>query len=172
MYLPASGPKYAPVRFRLIALFVAAALLAVSIPQGFISLTPRAAAASPNIVISQVYGGGGNTGAQYTHDFVELFNKGTTSFTMTGWSIQYASATGTGNFGANTTQITEIPTVTLAAGQYLLIQEASGGTALAKSLALLSVSTQPPPSLKMAVVLLVPGACAPSKKLAPLVPVP
>jgi uncharacterized protein len=35
------------------------------------------AAASPDIVISQVYGGGGNSGAQYTHDFVELFNRGT-----------------------------------------------------------------------------------------------
>jgi hypothetical protein len=25
-------------------------------------------------VISQVYGGGGNAGATYTHDFVEIFN--------------------------------------------------------------------------------------------------
>jgi uncharacterized protein len=30
----------------------------------------------PILVISQVYGGGGNTGAPYTHDFVELFNRG------------------------------------------------------------------------------------------------
>jgi hypothetical protein len=29
------------------------------------------------VVISQVYGGGGNTGATYTHDFIELFNSGT-----------------------------------------------------------------------------------------------
>jgi len=33
-------------------------------------------AVSPNIVVSQVYGGGGNTGATYTHDFIELFNRG------------------------------------------------------------------------------------------------
>ena len=33
-------------------------------------------AASNDVVISQVYGGGGNTGATYTHDFVELFNRG------------------------------------------------------------------------------------------------
>src|SRR5688500_8934296 len=45
---------------------------------------------------------------------------------MTGWSIQYASAAGTGNFGATSTQLTELPTVTLAAGQYVLIKESSG----------------------------------------------
>ena len=27
-----------------------------------------------HIVISQVYGGGGNAGATYTHDFIELYN--------------------------------------------------------------------------------------------------
>ena len=31
-------------------------------------------AASSSIVISQVYGGGGNAGATFTHDFIELFN--------------------------------------------------------------------------------------------------
>jgi predicted extracellular nuclease len=84
-----------------------------------------AAAVSPNVVISQVYGGGGNAGATHNADFVELFNRGTTEITMTGWSIQYASATGAGNFGTST-QITELPTLTLAAGQYVLIKESSG----------------------------------------------
>ena len=62
---------------------------------------PSAQAVSTTVVISQVYGGGGNAGATYTHDFVELFNRGTTTVDLAGWSIQYASATGTGNFGAN-----------------------------------------------------------------------
>ena len=31
------------------------------------------------VVISQVYGGGGNSGATLTHDFIELFNRGTTT---------------------------------------------------------------------------------------------
>ena len=35
-------------------------------------------AASDGVVISQVYGAGGNTGASFTHDFIELFNRGTT----------------------------------------------------------------------------------------------
>ncbi len=47
-----------------------------------LALTPPniVQAVSANLVISQVYGGGGNTGAQYTHDFVELFNRGSSVF--------------------------------------------------------------------------------------------
>jgi len=82
-------------------------------------------AVSPNIVVSQVYGGGGNTGATYTHDFIELFNRGSTTVSLAGWSVQYASATGTGNFGASSTQLTEL-SGSIAPGQYLLVQEAQG----------------------------------------------
>jgi uncharacterized protein len=51
-------------------------------------------ASSPHIVISQVYGGGGNSGAPYTHDFIELFNRSSEPVSLAGWSVQYASATG------------------------------------------------------------------------------
>src|SRR5689334_13261168 len=47
------------------------------------------------IVISQVYGGGGNSGAPLKNDFIELFNRGSAPVDITGWSVQYASATGT-----------------------------------------------------------------------------
>src|SRR5262245_17830015 len=96
----------------------------------FAGLLPAAAAApvlaapSPNVVISQVYGGGGNANATYTHDYVELFNRGTTSVSLEGWSIQYTSATGTGNFGANTGLITPL-SGSVGAGQYILVQESS-----------------------------------------------
>ncbi|MFZ1795449.1 MAG: lamin tail domain-containing protein, partial [Dokdonella sp.] len=43
------------------------------------------------VVISQVYGGGGNSGSTYTHDFIELFNAGSTAQDLTGWTVQYAS---------------------------------------------------------------------------------
>lgn len=76
--------------------------------------------------ISQVYGGGGNTGAPYTHDFIEIFNAGDIAVSLEGLSLQYASATGTGNFGATATQLTELPTFTLQPGQYFLVQEAAG----------------------------------------------
>ncbi|MEO8632033.1 MAG: lamin tail domain-containing protein [Chloroflexota bacterium] len=102
------------------ALVISLALLLVGFPTG----AAPASALSAGVVISQVYGGGGNGGATYTHDFVELFNRGTTAVSLAGWSIQYASATGTGNFGASSAQLTELSGV-LAPGQYLLIQEAS-----------------------------------------------
>jgi predicted extracellular nuclease len=101
-----------------------AAVLALATLVGAVGAS-QPLAVSQNIVVSQVYGGGGNSGATYTHDFVELFNRGSTSVNLAGWSVQYASATGTGNFGANSGQLTELPNVSLAPGQYLLVQEAS-----------------------------------------------
>ena len=80
---------------------------------------PDVVALSDGVVISQVYGGGGNNSATFTHDFVELFNRGSTPVSLNGWSVQYASATGTGNLGANSAQLTELPDVTLAAGPVL-----------------------------------------------------
>ncbi|HSK14622.1 MAG TPA: Ig-like domain-containing protein [Gaiellaceae bacterium] len=87
---------------------------------------PVAQATSPNLVVSQVYGGGGNTGAPFTHDYVELFNRSAAPVSLDGLSIQYASATGTGNFGANSGQLTELPNVTLQPGRYFLVQQAVG----------------------------------------------
>jgi predicted extracellular nuclease len=95
-------------------LTVLAALLAA-----FATSAAPAFAAS-DIVISQAYGGGGNSGATYKSDFVELFNRGTAAVTLTNWSVQYASAGGT------SWQVTTIPTVTLQPGQYYLIQQATG----------------------------------------------
>ena len=47
------------------------------------------------IVINQIYGSGGNDGAIYQNDYVELYNKGDAPVDVTGWSVQYASAAGT-----------------------------------------------------------------------------
>ena len=47
------------------------------------------------IAISQVFGGGGNAGAPFTNDHVELFNRGSTAVSVSGWSVQYATAAGT-----------------------------------------------------------------------------
>ncbi|HEX5702834.1 MAG TPA: Calx-beta domain-containing protein [Pyrinomonadaceae bacterium] len=78
----------------------------------------------PQLAISQVYGGGGNASATYTNDFIEIFNRGTTTvdFSATNYSVQYAAATS--NFTTNKTDITS---GTIAPGQYFLIQQASGG---------------------------------------------
>jgi predicted extracellular nuclease len=78
----------------------------------------------PPVVIRQVYGGGGNSGAPWTNDFVELFNRTAADIPLSGMSIQYASATGTGNFGV-TNQITILSGVIPAGGSFL-VQEAGG----------------------------------------------
>jgi len=72
-----------------------------------------------DVVISQVYGGGGNSGAPFTHDFIELFNAGVTPVNLTGWSVQYQSAAGTGTW-----QVTPL-SGSIAPGGYYLVQEAS-----------------------------------------------
>jgi predicted extracellular nuclease len=96
--------------FRLAAACLAAALV-------------FAAPVSAQVRISQVYGGGGNTGATYKQDFIELFNAGTSAVSLNGWSVQYASATG------STWQVTTLTNVTLQPGQYYLVQEAAGAGA-------------------------------------------
>jgi len=77
---------------------------------------------SPHIVISQVFGGGGNSGAPFRNDFIEIFNAGTAPVNLSGWSVQYASAT------ASTWAVTPLTSITLNPGQYYLIQEGSGGS--------------------------------------------
>ncbi len=85
-----------------------------------VSVILIAASSQAQVVISQVYGGGGNTGALYTNDFVELFNKGNAPVDITGWSIQLASSGGSGWLKS------ELPSVTIAPGKYFLIQHAAG----------------------------------------------
>ena len=83
---------------------------------------PVRAVPSPNIVISQVYGGGGNSGATYTNDFIELFNRGTTTVDVSTWSVQYfAGRCGATSHGSRRTWPAQIPP-----GGYYLIQEAAG----------------------------------------------
>ncbi len=80
------------------------------------TLTPPAA----NLVINQVYGGGGNAGAVYKNDFIELYNNENTPVNLSGWSVQYAGPTGTGNFNVHALS------GTIPAHSFFLIQEAAG----------------------------------------------
>ncbi|MGH9819204.1 MAG: lamin tail domain-containing protein, partial [Pyrinomonadaceae bacterium] len=85
--------------------------------------TRNATQVSPNIVISQVYGGGGSANAQYKNDFVELFNRGDASVNLNSWSVQYASAT-----GSNWLPAFPLPNFDLQPGQYFLLQFDSSGS--------------------------------------------
>ncbi|MDF2693020.1 MAG: endonuclease/exonuclease/phosphatase [Labilithrix sp.] len=73
---------------------------------------------SPDLVISQVYGGGGNNKAQYTHDFVELFNRGNTAVSLNGKSLQYTSSAN----DFTTSNVVGLPNVSVAPGHYFLVQ--------------------------------------------------
>lgn len=91
-------------------------LLVLSLGAGAIPL----AHAASDVVISQVYGGGGNSGATLRNDFIELFNRGTSPIDLAGWSLQYASAGG--STWNNRTNLAGI----IAPGQYFLVQQAAG----------------------------------------------
>ncbi len=85
--------------------------------------SPVKAASLGNVVISEVYGGGGNGGAVYKNDFIELYNPTDEDINLTGWSVQYGSATGS----TYSSQINL--TNTIKAHGYYLIKAASGGSA-------------------------------------------
>ncbi|RTL17797.1 MAG: ExeM/NucH family extracellular endonuclease [Burkholderiales bacterium] len=98
---------------------------------------PAVLASPSGVVISQLYGGGGNV---FASDYVELHNAGSAPVNLSGWSIQYASATGNGNFANN--GITTL-TGTLQPGQFYLVQlkTSTNGTALPAPDVLGSTST-------------------------------
>ncbi|HVP18080.1 MAG TPA: lamin tail domain-containing protein [Spirochaetia bacterium] len=75
-----------------------------------------------HVVISEIYGAGGNVGATFKNDYVELYNPTASPVPLSGWSIQYASATGTGAWHASPLGGSILPY------SYYLVQF-SGGTA-------------------------------------------
>jgi hypothetical protein len=105
-----------------------------------VSLAPSATGAGSGIVVSQVYGGGGNAGATYANDFVELFNPGSSSVDVSGWTIQYATSAGTswqttplaGSIGAGRYYLVQLAS-TAAVGAALPTPDATGTTNLAAS---------------------------------------
>lgn len=71
------------------------------------------------VVISQIFGGGGNSGAPLASDYVELHNRGGATVSLSGWSLQYASAAGTS--WSSTALTGSIP-----AGKFYLVKLATG----------------------------------------------
>lgn len=103
---------------RALAMYASAFVLAVT----------SAALGSNAVRISQVYGGGGGTGATYNADFVELYNSGATAVDIGGYALTYASATGT--YGAG--QFSFPAGTKIGANSYVLVQmNAAGATGAA-----------------------------------------
>jgi hypothetical protein len=108
----------------------------------FILVSGAAHAAVPtNLVITQIYGGGGNGGsAPGSYDFVEIFNPTPNPISLNGYSVQYASSTGASY------QVATLTNVTLQPGQYYL---AGGATAGVPSSTGSSVSSDAPLNIAM-----------------------
>jgi uncharacterized protein len=75
---------------------------------------------SGSLVVGDVYAAGGNSGAAFANDYVELFNRGAAAVAVDGWTLQYASASST------SWQSTALSGSIPAGGRYL-VQLASGG---------------------------------------------
>ncbi len=99
------------------------ARLVASLPLACLALT-WSAPASAAVMISQIYAGAGGAGATttYSNDYVELHNSGAAAVSLAGWSLQYASATG--SVSSSVVLSGSIP-----AGGYFLVRLSAGGTA-------------------------------------------
>ncbi|KOU56680.1 endonuclease [Streptomyces sp. MMG1533] len=84
------------------------------------------AAPSATAVIAEVYGGGGNSGATLTRDFVELANAGSAAYDLSGYSVQYlpGSPSATSQW-----QVTALSGSVAPGARYLVAEAAgTGGT--------------------------------------------
>ena len=115
------GARLRHVRRIVLALAVAitAAAIALSLNDEQASAT-----ASSTLVINEVYGGGGNSGATYTNDFIEIANRGNTAASVDGWSVQYHSSSASGAW-----QVNQLSGSIPAGGLYLVGEsQGTGGT--------------------------------------------
>lgn len=78
------------------------------------------------LLISEVYGGGGNAGSTYKNDFIELYNYGTTAIDMSAYAVYYVQAAAAGTAFTATASSQTLLSGILAPGNYYLIQEAAG----------------------------------------------
>ncbi len=108
---------------RKISVTYSLAFVSLALLVGWFNSTETAVAdeicADQSVIITQIYGGGGNSGAPYTNDFIELYNPTEGDIVLDGWSIQYASA------NSSTFSVTTM-SGTIGAGKYFLIQQKAG----------------------------------------------
>jgi hypothetical protein len=138
-----------------------------------IALTVQTPPGTNPVKISQVYGGGGNSGSTYTNDFIELYNQSTSTVDISSWSIQQTSATTTTAW--NITNLCPANgSCILQPGHYYLVQEAQGtaGTTALPSADITGILNLGAASGKVALVkntTPISGACPSSNDIADIV---
>ncbi|PAT14461.1 nuclease [Corynebacterium sp. NML 120412] len=95
------------------AFIVALAAGTITVP------TAHAATDGSNVVINEVYGGGGNSGSTISNDFVELYNPTDKDIDLAGWVLDQQSVKG--NTGSTATLSGVVP-----AGGYFLVKGSAG----------------------------------------------
>ncbi|WP_054023068.1 5'-nucleotidase C-terminal domain-containing protein [Bacillus sp. FJAT-28004] len=108
------------IRIQRKACMLLAALLFAGGTLGSLGAPVQASPAGDNIVISQVYGGGGNSGATLKNDFIELYNPTDEDVSLSGWKVRYTSSKGTFE-----DKISTVLSGTIKSKGYFLIQQVS-----------------------------------------------
>jgi predicted extracellular nuclease len=102
------------------------ALLTVAVTSGLVisAVAAPAALAAPSAdaVIAEVYGGGGNSGATLTNDFIELGNHGAAAVSLDGFTVQYLPSSASAGSTWQTTPLTG----SVAPGGRYLVAESKG----------------------------------------------
>ncbi|MFD4524025.1 endonuclease/exonuclease/phosphatase family protein [Streptomyces sp. NPDC058470] len=112
---PHSRPRWRHLAYPLLSTGVAGAFVLTAVPAA-------SAVPSTGALITEVYGGGGNSGATLTRDFVELGNAGSASQDLSGYSVQYLPGTPSASSQWGVTALTG----SVAPGKRFLIAESAG----------------------------------------------
>ncbi|MFJ8738312.1 endonuclease/exonuclease/phosphatase family protein [Embleya sp. NPDC127516] len=105
-----------------------ATTVAGALAGGALVIAPAPAVAAPavDVLLAEVYGGGGNSGASLTNDFIELGNKGSAAVAVDGWSVQYLPAAPK---PTSAWQVTPLTGAVAPGGRYLIGEaKGAGGT--------------------------------------------
>ncbi len=87
------------------------------------SLVQAQAVADSNIRISQIYTRGGEAGAIYQNDFIELYNRGNSTVDISGWTLSITSFDESSSIGVRFLS----PSIPFPPGTHLLFTFPSGG---------------------------------------------
>lgn len=97
----------------------------------FTSALVAQSTSDPNIRISQIYTRGGEAGATFQNDYIELFNRGNVDVDLTGWSLNISNFSGIPpniQYSATNIKLFSATGMIMSPGRHLLIKFGGNGT--------------------------------------------